>query len=440
MNKLKEYIDKLYINIMDIFLNFKMHIRETFWAVIIALSLRATITNIYKIPTGSMIPTINIGDMLLGCHFFYGLKIPFTDGLEGWRLPGFKKPKRGNLIIFRAPPEEYFYILDLKIQSQAGADLLASINEESSSLKRPISVFGGFTNNIFLGANRHKMTAPPRVQATLSVMIHKDICNKRKDIFPHYTRLDTPVQNDLFHIYSGTYQRLHLTYNESSYIGLWKSIIDTPLAGASIIVSILLNSPIYLPTYIYSRIYQYKNRNVFSLITYYEKDYDLSLIRYLDSTKMYVKRVIAEGGDTVQIINKMVFVNGEKIARSSDFEEDRNKAGSVIAHIYEDTMTIRKKDKIKYKKFPVRFKDISRVIYPIVPFNADIWPYDPVVTGSMFRDNFGPVTVPEDHYLAMGDNRDESLDGRYFGFVPHWAIKSVPTIRIYPPTKLRIVN
>ena len=68
-------------------------------AVIIALIVRTFIADNYVVPTGSMIPTIETGDRLIGLKFFYGSKIPFTDK----KLPALRDPEYGDIVVFLSP-------------------------------------------------------------------------------------------------------------------------------------------------------------------------------------------------------------------------------------------------------------------------------------------------------------------------------------------------
>mgnify|MGYP000924336115 CR=1 FL=1 len=77
-------------------------------ALIAALIIRALVIQSYRIPTGSMKDTLLIGDFLLVNKFIYGINTPnklFTKHipLPAKRLPGFKDPKRGEIVVFRFP-------------------------------------------------------------------------------------------------------------------------------------------------------------------------------------------------------------------------------------------------------------------------------------------------------------------------------------------------
>ena len=55
-------------------------------------------------------------------------------------------------------------------------------------------------------------------------------------------------------------------------------------------------------------------------------------------------------------------------------------------------------------------------------------------------DNFGPVTVPEGAYFLLGDNRDNSNDSRFWGFVPGNHVLGSPVLLYYPFKRFRIIR
>lgn len=96
---------------------------------------------------------------------------------------------------------------------------------------------------------------------------------------------------------------------------------------------------------------------------------DIIVFRYPeDQTKDYIKRVIATEGETFEIKNKIIYINGKRIK-------------DPWGHFRTDNVS-------------------SRGFLPFID-----------------KDNIPATTVPKDCYFVMGDNRDNSLDSRFWGFV-----------------------
>ena len=78
--------------------------------VAIFLAVRAFIVEAYRIPSGSMEPTLLVGDWLFVNKFIYGPTFPFTNHPIRVRIPGtpvrfYRDPRRGDIVVFQSPPQ-----------------------------------------------------------------------------------------------------------------------------------------------------------------------------------------------------------------------------------------------------------------------------------------------------------------------------------------------
>ena len=77
--------------------------------VVLVLGFRSVFFEPFKIPSGSMIPTLLIGDFILVNKFSYGFKVPFSDWFtDPVYITGPDRPKRGDVIVFKYPKDHSF--------------------------------------------------------------------------------------------------------------------------------------------------------------------------------------------------------------------------------------------------------------------------------------------------------------------------------------------
>jgi signal peptidase I len=80
---------------------FREYAEALLLAVILALFIRTFVIQAFKIPSGSMKPTLLIGDHILVNKFIYGVKIPFLD----FTIIPIKDPQRGDIVVFKFPED-----------------------------------------------------------------------------------------------------------------------------------------------------------------------------------------------------------------------------------------------------------------------------------------------------------------------------------------------
>lgn len=84
--------------------NWRENVYSLALAFVLALVIRTFVVQAFKIPSGSMLPTLQIGDHILVVKFSYGTRIPFTDHVV--QALGLREPRRGDVVVFRYPGNE----------------------------------------------------------------------------------------------------------------------------------------------------------------------------------------------------------------------------------------------------------------------------------------------------------------------------------------------
>ena len=107
-------------------------------AILFALVLRSFVIEAFKIPTGSMIPTLLVGDHLFVNKFIYGVRVPLTKKY----LVHFAEPKRGEIVVFTFPSASAREHIASRPVSQRECIDRDSLEHEKDFIKRVIGVEG----------------------------------------------------------------------------------------------------------------------------------------------------------------------------------------------------------------------------------------------------------------------------------------------------------
>ena len=107
-------------------------------AVLLALFLRGFVVEAFKIPTGSMIPTLLVGDHLFVNKFIYGIRVPFTHHF----VTRFEIPARGEVVVFTFPHIQAKKHLSEQAVGMRTCIDRESLEQEKDMIKRIIGVEG----------------------------------------------------------------------------------------------------------------------------------------------------------------------------------------------------------------------------------------------------------------------------------------------------------
>ena len=119
-----------------------------------------------------------------------------------------------------------------------------------------------------------------------------------------------------------------------------------------------------------------------------------------EETLMLIKRLIGVPGDTLEMRNRVLYLNGE-----------------IVEEPY------------------VVHSNVGDEMHPWMEWQREHFIGGDRVAYAHTRDNWGPIEVPEDRYFMLGDNREQSFDSRYWGLLEGWRLEGRAVFTYYSYNK-----
>ena len=393
--------------------------KELLILIIIALTIKTCLIEIYVVPTGSMENTILIGDMLIGNKFIYGMRTPdwigipytrFGFHIPAFRLPKFKEIKNNDVVIFEFPrdpwqkyvkrciglPNDKISILNGDIYINNNLNLFPV---EGQFTKK----FGGFDSK-FLRQNNFPYEADTITrylpeQTWFSNTLYPDFRPERYNDKNRNLEFDRDI--DFF----------DLNKNDSNENGKWD------YGNSDNIVDFIV---------------PYKGMQVdFNNVKNWES---LLTLLLLDGYALRIGNYTIDLNDPVQISRLEGLVKYKVLGLLFNYK-DQNING--IPDKQEKEQELYKRKLLIKRKYEKRINPWSDIILDSIKKDENYIENNLIINDKPIDKNT-KIRLNHNYYFMVGDNRNNSYDSRFWGFVPDYNILGTPAYALINLSKLKI--
>ena len=380
-------------------------IKELFILILIAFTIKTCLIEIYIVPTGSMERTILVGDMLFGNKFVYGMKTPTWIGIPYtrigfdipyYRFPNFKEVENDDVVIFEFPRDPFQKYVKRCIGVPGDKIKIDEGNVYVNDIYKKLPIEGQFIK-------KDKLKSDFRFNKNVSSFDINLLINKI--IIPGTNNFKK--ETDYTDIYS-------LFDNEPFYDSNNNLLFDSSFENY---IDINKNDK-----------WDYGNIDNINEFIVPQKGDEFVFKNVLDWHHM-INLLILDGNSVVLDGWSLTVIDPQEIARLSGIVKYK-----ILSLISPKGTDLNRRRYLEHKEYEKQLVDANTEESIITPWDNRIkskitdneYVYNNLFINGKKANETNVYVLQKDYYFMVGDNRDNSSDSRFWGFVPDNLILGTP--------------